>query len=85
MKLYEWQSLESFNNWHTDLCTKLGYPKYGVNQETGAIDTDTEPTRNYTSAWVVDGKAIAFVGDEYNEGLILTKLEPPKPFREQSL
>ena len=81
MKLYQWDSMAEFDDWHNALCNQLGYPKYPLNQETGEVDRNAESTKSYTTAWIVEGKAIAYVGDEYNEGLILTDLQPPNPPR----
>ena len=76
---YEWESLESFNAWHDALCLTLGYPIYSINQQTGEIDLDAQPTVAYTLAYEVDGKWIARVGKDYSEDLIATDLRLPEP------
>lgn len=74
---YEWESSEAFNSWHNELCAELGFPAYGINQATGEINYNSQPTTNYTEAYEVSGKWIAWVDDLYKEGLILTDLRLP--------
>jgi hypothetical protein len=81
MDLYEWDSLDDFNNWHDALCTLLNYPLYPVNQLTGEINFKAQPTTTYTSYWEIEGKIIAFVEAKYADGLTKTNLQPPKPER----
>jgi hypothetical protein len=81
MNWYEWETLEAFNTWHNALCLELGYPIYGINEATGEIDPQSQPTTTYTSAFEVSGKTVAIVGNEFADGLILTDLRPAKPSR----
>lgn len=60
---YEFNTLEEFNTWHTEICTSLGIPN--------------EHTTAYTEAIEVDGKWIAVVHDNEATGLTATELRPP--------
>jgi len=60
---YEWDSLESFNAWHEVICTSLGIPD--------------QLTTAYTMAYEIEGKFIAFVENDYCEGLKPTDLKLP--------
>jgi hypothetical protein len=62
---YEWDNLESFNDWHLDICNVLGIPD--------------DQTLDYTKPIEVDGKVIAVVHQSEADGLIATDLRPPKP------
>lgn len=79
VKWYEWDSWESFNAWHDALCESLGYPWDGSNQATGLVDDSATKTLQYTDGKEVEGKIIAIVEDEHNEGLIETAIRPPTP------
>ena len=61
---YEWDNLESFNAWHTDICEALGIPN--------------EQTLDYTKPIEVDGKVIAVVHQSEADELTPTELRPPK-------
>ena len=60
---YEWDSLESFNTWHTSICSALGIPN--------------EQTTDYTKPFEVDGKWIAVVHNSEATGLTPTNLRLP--------
>lgn len=60
---YEWDSLESFNSWHTSICSSLGIPD--------------EQTTDYTKAFEVEGKWIAVVHASEADGLTPTDLRLP--------
>ena len=79
MNWYEWNSLEDFETWHEPLCVELGYPILSVNQLTGEIDENAQPTVAYTSVMEVDGKWIGLVEDKYAEGLTQIEYTPPLP------
>lgn len=59
---YEWETLESFNEWHNDICLALGIPD--------------DQTTDYTRPIQVDNKVIAVVHESEAEGLTLTDLRP---------
>lgn len=61
---YEWDSLEGFNAWHTDICLSLGIPN--------------EQTLDYTKPIVIKDKVIAVVHLSEADGLTPTDLRPPK-------
>ncbi len=65
---YEWDSLASFNAWHTDICQTLGIPN--------------EQTLDYTKPFEVENKVIAVVHLSEADGLIPTELRPPKKIGE---
>ena len=75
---YEWNSLESFNQWHNGLCASLGFPLVGINQGTGLPDETAQMTTAYTTTVEVQGKFIAIVESQYAEGLTPTDLREPK-------
>jgi hypothetical protein len=60
---YEWNSLEDFNTWHTNICTSLGIPN--------------ENTNAYTNVHEVNGKWIAVVHNSESNGLTATELRLP--------
>jgi hypothetical protein len=62
---YEWESIESFNEWHFAICQALGIPN--------------EQTTDYTKPIIVDDKIIAVVHDSEATGLTPTDLRPKKP------
>jgi hypothetical protein len=62
---YEWESLESFNTWHNQICASLGIPN--------------AQTETYTRPVLIDNKVIAVVHQSEAEGLMLTDLRPPAP------
>lgn len=64
---YEFQTLEDFNTWHDAICVELGIPD-GI-------------TLAYTTAFEVEGKWIAVVGDEHADGLTPTELRIPETQR----
>ena len=74
---YEWNTEEDFNTWHDNLCNELGYPLTPVNQLTGLPDEDAQKVVAYTKVFEVENKWIAFVDDEYANGLIATDLRRP--------
>lgn len=76
---YQWNTIEAFNAWHDALCQQLGYPIYPINQATGEIDLDAQPTVSYTAAYEIDGLLVAIVEDKYAEGLTPTDLRPNRP------
>ena len=59
---YEFNSLEEFNVWHTEICESLGIPN--------------EQTTAYTEAIEVEGKWITVVHDSEAAGLTPTELRP---------
>ena len=75
--LYEWNSLEDFNTWHTNLCADLGYPLIGVNAHTGLPD-EKITTTEYTRATQCEDKWVAEVEDIYSDGLTQTMLDIPR-------
>ena len=78
---YEWETLENFNSWHQNLCQSLGYPLTPINQASGLPDEEAQKVEKYTNCLEVDEVFIAFVEDEYAEGLMATEKRPPiKPF-----
>lgn len=85
MNWYEWQTQEDFDTWHNALCKQLGYPITSINQATGKPDPTATKTTFYTNSYVIEGKIIADVADEYAEGLTLTNLRlPQRDFNELS-
>lgn len=44
-------SIESFDLWHNEIKTKLGFPLYGTNQETGEINYNS-PTTEFTEPMI---------------------------------
>lgn len=74
---YEWNTKEEFDTWHDNLCNALGYPLTPVNQATGLPDETAQKVVKYTDAFEVEGKWIAWVDDENNEGLTATELRRP--------
>jgi hypothetical protein len=60
---YEWESLESFNTWHDQICKDLGIPD--------------EHTLTYTLPFSVGDKIIAVVHQTEAEGLTPTDLRLP--------
>ncbi len=76
---YEWNSKEEFNLWHNDLCSNLGYPLTPVNQLTGLPDEDAQKVTEYTQAFLVNDKWIAFVDEEYATDLTQTELRLNQP------
>lgn len=77
VKWYEWDSWESFNQWHDNLCQSMGYPWDGTNQATGLKDENATKTLRYTDGKEVEGKIIAIVEDEFSSELIETTIRPP--------
>lgn len=75
--MYEWDSLEDFNNWHNQLKQQLNYPLQNTNQATGLPDGTF--TENHTSPIQINEKVIAVVEEQYADGLTLTDLRLPKP------
>lgn len=75
--LYEWNSLEEFNTWHSALCIELGYPLVGINALTGLPD-ESIITTEYTRAIQSGDKWIAEVEEKYANGLTPTMLEIPR-------
>jgi hypothetical protein len=61
---YEWNDLESFSAWHTDICQNLGIPN--------------DQTLDYTKPIQVNDKVIAVVNNSESNGLTATDLRPPK-------
>jgi len=61
---YEWDNLENFNAWHSNICQTLGIPD--------------EQTLNYTEPIESNGKIIAVVHQAESSGLVATELRPPK-------
>ena len=76
---YEWETLDSFKAWHDSICLSLGYPIYSINQQTGEIDLEAQPTVAYTLAYEVNAKWIARVENDYANGLTETELRPLQP------
>ncbi len=74
---YEWNTKESFDIWHNNLCDELGYPLTPVNQLTGLPDETAQKVVAYTNVFQVENKWIAFVDDEYSNGLTITELRKP--------
>jgi hypothetical protein len=58
-------SIEDFDNWHNEVCERLGYPLTGLNQLTGEPDLENITT-DFTNARLNpnDSRIIAFVGEE---------------------
>ena len=58
-------SLESFNAWHSEVKIKFNFPIYGTNQATGEIDR-SNPTTEFTEPLTnsKDQRVIANVVDE---------------------
>ena len=75
---YEWENQASFDLWHNNLCNSLGYPITPVNQATGLLDETAQKVIRYTDSIELDGVIIAFVADQYADGLTLTDKKPPK-------
>ena len=73
---YEWESIESFDQWHETKKQELGYPLPSINQATGEIDLDAQWTTEVALPIEVEGKIIASVADSDAEGLIPTNLRP---------
>lgn len=61
---YEWEDLESFNEWHSSICQALGIPD--------------EHTTAYTTPIESGGKIIAVVHQAESAGLVPTELRPPE-------
>ena len=76
---YQWDTKEEFDAWHNNLCSVLGYPLTPVNQLTGLPDEDAQKVVRYTDVFEVEGKWIAWVDNEYNNGLTQTELRKPMP------
>lgn len=76
---YEWDSQTGFDTWHNALCEQLGYPITGVNQATGLPDENAQKTTAYTNATQVNNKWIAWVDNNYSNGLTQTDLRLPNP------
>lgn len=64
MNWYEWETKADFDAWHDVINAELGYPD--------AISG----TIQYTEAREVNGKWIAYIDDEYGDGLVATDLRP---------
>lgn len=79
MKWYEWNSIEDFEAWHQPLCAELGYPISSVNQFTGEIDENAQPTVAYTSVIKFENKFVGLVEDKYAAGLTLSNYTPRLP------
>lgn len=75
---YEWNTKDEFNIWHNELCEELGYPLVGLNQQTKLPDENAEKTIDYTTAFKVQNKWIAWVDVEYSDDLIETELRLPQ-------
>jgi hypothetical protein len=71
-KWYAFDSIESFNTWHDNLKSELGYPLPSIDSEGNIIG---EPfSTDYTSVIkVADNDFRAVVEDEYAEGLTLSE------------
>jgi hypothetical protein len=74
---YEWNTKAQFDIWHSALCEQLGYPLTGINQSTGLPDENAQQTTDYTNAFKVEGKWIAWVDLIYSNGLVQTELRLP--------
>ena len=62
---YSWQSLSSFNAWHSHVKEVLGIPHPGRNARTGEIDEDAQWTDEYTNPVIVNQTDVrASVEDE---------------------
>lgn len=57
---YQWTNQNDFDTWHNALCESLNYPEI-VN---GKVITDS-----YTMGFEYKGVWIAYVEEQYNEGL----------------
>lgn len=66
---YKWTTLEDFNIWHNNLCIQLGYPLTPVNQATGLPDESAQKVTSYTESIPVEDGVIAWVDEEYSNGL----------------
>jgi len=70
---YKWESIESFNTWHTAIKIKLGLPKSSITEDglevIGGVITD-----KYTNPITVAENDIRAVVDaDHAEGLILSE------------
>lgn len=74
----EWESLEDFDLWHTEIKKTLGYPKPGINQESKELDEDAQWAMDYTEPISVENKIIAVVESEHLKNLVPTDLRPPR-------
>ena len=74
MNWYEWDSIQSFNDWHDAIKLQLGYPMESINQATGEIDPDAQQTTDYTKPFEIAGKIIAMVEDQHAIDLVATDL-----------
>jgi hypothetical protein len=74
---YEWETLDDFELWHQELCEQLGYPITPVNAKTGLPDETAQKVTDYTGPLFVGNKVIAWVEEQYSEGLTATELRPP--------
>jgi hypothetical protein len=64
---FQWDTKEDFDSWHNALCLQLGYPEI-VN---GKIITDS-----YTRAFAYQGVWIAYVDENYADGLVSIDFDP---------
>jgi hypothetical protein len=76
MEWYEWDSLESFEQWHNEIKSELGLPAPSENQSSGEIDENAQWTINYTEVVQVENKWIARVENRHSDGLTSTNLTP---------
>lgn len=76
---YQWNSWPEFNSWQDAICIELGYPLPSVNEATGQVDPDAQPTLVYAVGYEIDEKIIAVVKDTEAEGLTPTILRPSPP------
>ncbi len=77
----EWDTKQSFDEWHDALCVQLGYPKIGYNQATGLPDENAQKTVAYTEPFEIESKWVAWVDDQYADNLQVTDLRRPQPER----
>jgi hypothetical protein len=81
---YSWTTLETFNAWHETVIEGLGFPRVGVNQQTGQPEPEKQQTVVYTAVFAVDPDDWrAPVGDDiaadYPDGLGVPSEPPPDP------
>ena len=76
---YQWDSWVEFNSWQEQMCIELGYPLQPINEATGEIDPNAQPTLIYTVGYEVENKIIAVVKESESEGLTPTILKPSPP------
>jgi len=76
---YQWNSWTEFNSWQDEICIELNYPLPAINEATGEIDLDAQPTVVYAVGYEVAGKIIAVVKETESQGLTPTILRPSPP------